>query len=65
MIRKNGNEFCVYGKEGREMGCYGSRGEAERRLSQIEYFADKSGKGKDEKWDRKKGGGKKGGGKKK
>lgn len=66
MIRKNGSQYCVYSKEGKEMGCYGSRGEAERRLSQIEYFKVQSGKAKDEdKYDRKKGGGKKGGGKKK
>ena len=38
MIRKNGSQYCVYSKEGKQMGCYGTRGEAERRLQQIEYF---------------------------
>lgn len=61
MIRKTGNQYCVYSDGGKNMGCFGSRGEAERRLSQVEYFKkqDKKG-GKDEdKNDRKKKGGKK------
>ena len=48
MISKNGSQYCVYSKEGKEMGCYGSRGEAEHRLAQIEYFKVQSGKRKDE-----------------
>jgi hypothetical protein len=62
MIRKTGNQYCVYSDGGKNMGCFGSRGEAERRLAQVEYFKeqDKKGSGKGGKY----GGGKKKGGKK-
>lgn len=39
MIRKNGSQYCVYSKEGKKLSCHSSRGEAERRLVEIEYFA--------------------------
>lgn len=47
MIREEGGKYCVYSHDGsRKFGCYGSRGEAEKRLKQIEYFKHiKSGKG--------------------
>jgi hypothetical protein len=57
MIRKNGSQYCVYSKEGKQLSCYTTRGEAERRLEQVEYFANRD-KEKGYKKD-KKGGGKK------
>ena len=41
MIRKNGSQYCVYSKEGKQLSCHATRGEAERRLAQVEYFANR------------------------
>jgi len=40
-IRKDGNKskpYCVYSKNGKNMGCYPSRKSAEKRLREIEIF---------------------------
>lgn len=37
-IRKSGDQFCVFSENGKKMGCYPSRDEANKRLRQIEYF---------------------------
>jgi len=37
-IRKNGNQWCVYSKSGKNMGCYPTRKQAEDRLKKIEMF---------------------------
>lgn len=39
IIRKVGNEYCVFShKTGRNMGCYSSKEEAEKRLDQLKRF---------------------------
>jgi len=39
MIRKKGNEYCVFSKDGsKNLGCFPSREQAVKRLQQIEYF---------------------------
>jgi hypothetical protein len=38
MIRKVGNEYCVFSHKGKNLGCYSSKEEAQVRLKQIEYF---------------------------
>jgi hypothetical protein len=41
-IRKQGNEFVIYSKDGKKkLGSYKSRKAAEDRLKQIEYFKHK------------------------
>jgi hypothetical protein len=34
----NKNEWCIYSKSGKKMGCYKTKDEAVERLRQIEYF---------------------------
>lgn len=41
-IKEENGKFCVYSESGKRLGEYGSRGEAEKRLEQIEYFKSKS-----------------------
>jgi hypothetical protein len=42
-IRKQGNEYVVYSKDGsKKLGTYTSRAAAEKRLRQIEYFKHRS-----------------------
>jgi phosphosulfolactate synthase (CoM biosynthesis protein A) len=41
MIRKRGNKFVIYSKEGKKLGERSSRKAAEKRLRQIEYFANR------------------------
>jgi hypothetical protein len=43
MIRKERNKekYTVFSEDGRRMGTYDTRPEAERRLRQIEYFKHK------------------------
>lgn len=36
VIRKNGNEFCIYSKTGKNLGCYPTKKQAQDRLAQIE-----------------------------
>ena len=38
MIKKVGNYWVVGSKEGKYLGTYATKQEAERRLQQIEYF---------------------------
>jgi hypothetical protein len=43
VIRKEDGEFCVRSPNNPDWngGCYPSKGEAERRLEQVEYFKSK------------------------
>jgi len=41
MIRRVGSKFRVVSRTGRNLGTYPSRGEAEKRLAQVEYFKHK------------------------
>ena len=44
MIRKAGEGFKVLSEKGKNLGDpFGSRGEAEKRLSQVEFFKSKKG----------------------
>ena len=44
-IRKVGpQEWCVYSRKGKKMGCYNSQKKAKERLRQIEYFKHKDDK---------------------
>jgi len=38
MIKKKGNQYEVVSHEGKSLGVYSSREEAEKRLRQVEYF---------------------------
>ena len=39
MIKKEGDEYCVFSKDGtKKLGCFPSRKQAVKRLQQIEYF---------------------------
>lgn len=44
VIRKVGNEFCIFSKTGKKIGCFTSRKKALKRLREIEFFS----KNKDE-----------------
>ena len=37
-IKKRGDKFCLVAKTGRNLGCYRSRGGAEKREKQVQYF---------------------------
>lgn len=39
IIRKVGNEFCIFSKKGKKLGCFSSRKKAEKRLREIEFFS--------------------------
>lgn len=41
VIRKVGNEFCVFSHDGKNLGCSSSREGAQKRLQQVEYFKHK------------------------
>lgn len=41
IIRKVGNEFCVFSHDGKNLGCSTSRKGAEKRLREVEYFKHK------------------------
>lgn len=41
VIRKVGNQFCVFSHDGKNLGCSTSRQGAEKRLRQVEYFKHK------------------------
>jgi hypothetical protein len=41
VIRKEGSKFCIFSKGGKNLGCFPTRQEAERRLRQIEFFKNK------------------------
>jgi hypothetical protein len=41
VVQKMGNEWCVLSEEGKKLGCYPSRKQAEERLREIEYFKHK------------------------
>lgn len=45
VIRKVGNKFCVFSKDGKNLGCSTSREGAEKRLKQVEYFKHKGSSG--------------------
>ena len=38
MIVKRKGQWCVVAESGRNMGCYGTKKEAEHRLHQVEFF---------------------------
>lgn len=37
-VRKHGNVWCVYSLDGKVLGCYYTKEQAEKRLAQIEMF---------------------------
>ncbi len=38
-IKKQGNEWCVFSKDGsKNLGCFPTKGEAEKRLREVEFF---------------------------
>jgi len=39
VIRKVGNEYCIFSKEGKKLGCHKTRQEALKRLREIEFFS--------------------------
>ena len=41
IIRKVGNKFCVFSKDGKNLGCSNTREGAEKRLKQVEFFKHK------------------------
>lgn len=41
IIRKVGDEFCVFSKDGKNLGCSKTREGAEKRLKQVEFFKNK------------------------
>lgn len=41
VIRKVGNKFCVFSKDGKNLGCSTSREGAVKRLRQVEFFKNK------------------------
>ncbi len=41
VIRKQGSQYCVKSKKGKNMGCYPSKKQANKRLGQIHYFKGK------------------------
>lgn len=43
VIKKEDGEFCVRSPDNKDWsgGCYETKGEAEKRLNQVEYFKDK------------------------
>ena len=41
VIRQEDGQYCVYSESGRSFGCYGTREQADARLSQIESFAER------------------------
>jgi len=45
VIKKEDGEFCVKSPSNPDWngGCYPTKGEAEKRLNQVEYFKDKKG----------------------
>lgn len=38
VVRKVGNEYCVFSKDGKNLGCYDAKKDADERLKQIEMF---------------------------
>ena len=38
-IRKKGNEWCVFSEKGRNFGCFPTKDQAEKRLTQIKRFS--------------------------
>jgi hypothetical protein len=38
VIRKVGNQYCVFSKDGKNLGCHDSEKDAKQRLKQIEFF---------------------------
>ena len=41
VIKKEGSKYCVKSKKGKNLGCYDTKEEAEKRLKQVEYFKHK------------------------
>ena len=41
VIRKVGNEFCIFSKKGKKLSCHKTRKEALKRLRQIEFFKNR------------------------
>lgn len=41
IVEENG-KYCIKSKKNKNLGCYDTRAEAEKRLSQIEYFKKNS-----------------------
>lgn len=43
VIKKVGDKYVIYSKDGKKLGEYTSKKAAEKRLKQIEYFKHKQG----------------------
>lgn len=39
VIRKIGDEFCIFSKKGKKLGCFSSRKKALKRLREIDFFS--------------------------
>lgn len=41
VIKKQGNQWCVFSKTGKNLGCFSTKKKAQERLGQIEFFKNK------------------------
>lgn len=39
VIRKQGNQWCIFSKSGKKLGCYPTEKKAQKRLREIEFFS--------------------------
>lgn len=44
VIRKRGNQYCVFSHDGKNLGCSNTREGAQKRLKQVEFFKHKGSK---------------------
>lgn len=44
VVRKQGSQWCVFSKSGKNLGCFSTRKDALKRLRQIEFFANRDNK---------------------
>ncbi len=41
VVRKQGSQWCVFSKKGKNLGCFPTKKKAQERLRQIEFFKNK------------------------
>lgn len=41
VIRKRGSQWCVFSKNGKNLGCFPTKKKAQDRLQEIEFFKNK------------------------
>lgn len=49
MVQKRGSKYHALSESGRNFGSYSSKGEAEKRIAQMEYFKHKDARKKGKK----------------